>query len=150
MSEKILVSACLAGFPCRYDGKPQTDPEIAALVKCGKALAFCAECSGGLPTPRTPAQIVGGSGEDVLDGRARVIAFDGTDRTDVTEPFVEGARNALKAAKRIGAKSAVLKSNSPSCGCGVIYDGSFSGAKKPGNGVTAALLIRNGIEVRSV
>lgn len=153
MSEKdgkIIVSACLAGIPCRYDGKAQRNERIAELVKCGKAIAVCPECMSGLTTPRIPAEIVGGSGEDVLDKKAQVIASNGEIRTDVTEAFISGAEFALKIAKENGAVKALLKSNSPSCGCGTVYDGTFSGGKKKGNGVTAALFIRNGIEVQPV
>ena len=147
--EKLIVSACLAGFPCRYDGKAQTDPEIEDLVKCGKAVPVCPEALGGLPTPRVPCEIVGGSGEDVLAGSARVIAFDGRIAFDCTDAFIKGARAALKAAKDIGAARSVLKANSPSCGFGTIYDGSFSGTRKPGSGVAAALLSQNGITIES-
>ena len=151
MSEKILVSACLAGYPCRYDGKAQTDSSIVELLRSGIAVPVCPECMGGLPTPRLPAEIVGGSGEDVLFGTAKVVASDKCDHvTDVTASFIKGAEAALAAAKENLASKAILKANSPSCGCGTIYDGTFSGTRKHGNGVTAAMLLANGISVESI
>jgi uncharacterized protein YbbK (DUF523 family) len=141
-----VVSACLAGCQCRYDQRSCYNADIEALLKEGKAIPVCPEQLGGLPTPRTPAEIVGGDGFDVLDGKARVVDREGN---DVTEPFLAGARQALQLAKTVGATAAVLKENSPSCGSGFIYDGTFSGKKVPGAGVTAALFIRNGIRVES-
>jgi uncharacterized protein YbbK (DUF523 family) len=140
----ILVSACLAGRVCRYDGTDARDDEIAALVAGGRAVLVCPEEDGGLPTPRPPAEIVGGDGADVLAGRARVVTDAGE---DVTATYLEGARRALEAARKAGAATAVLKARSPSCGKGCIYDGSFSGSQVSGDGVTTALLARHGIEV---
>jgi uncharacterized protein YbbK (DUF523 family) len=142
--ELVLVSACLAGRACRYDGGANPDDEIARLVASGRAVLVCPEEDGGLPTPRPPAEIVGGDGSDVLDGRAQVVTRDGRDVTDL---YVAGAHRALEAARRAGATRAVLKARSPSCGVGAIYDGSFSRALAAGDGVTTALLRRNGIEV---
>jgi uncharacterized protein YbbK (DUF523 family) len=141
-----IVSACLIGCQCRYDQRACLDEETEALLKEGKAIPVCPEQLGGLPTPRPPAEIVGGDGFDVLDGRARVI-----DRTgrDVTAEFLAGARQSLRLAQTVGATSAVLKENSPSCGSSFVYDGTFSGKKTAGVGVTAALLIRSGIAVAS-
>lgn len=144
--ERKLVSACLAGVHCRFDQKHQKDEKVLELVKNGEAIPVCPEQLGGLSTPRTPAEIVGGDGEDVLDGKAKVITKEGK---DVTEAFIKGARETLRLAQMIGAKKVILKERSPSCGSCMIYDGSFSGRKKRGMGVTAALLKRNGIEVRS-
>ena len=96
--------------------------------------------------PRPPAEIVGGDGEDVLEGRARVITIDGQ---DVTEAYLRGAEVALAVARRLGIRKAILKSHSPSCGCRLIYDGTHSGRLVPGRGVTAALLRQEGIEVVS-
>jgi uncharacterized protein YbbK (DUF523 family) len=106
----------------------------------------CPEVDGGLGTPRPPAEIVGGSGEDVLAGRARVVTSDGA---DVTDAYIAGAERALAAALRTGARAAVLKARSPSCGRGAIYDGTFSRTTTAGDGVTAALLRANGIDVVS-
>ena len=142
----LIVSKCLTGCPCRYDGQSKPVPAIAAMAGRGEAIAVCPEQMGGLPTPRVPAELTG-SGEDVLDGRARVMTRDGR---DVTEEYVKGAHAALAEAKRVGADRAVLKAKSPSCGMGRVYDGSFSGALTDGNGVTAALLIRNGIKVEVI
>lgn len=142
----ILVSACLAGCACRFDGSASTQDALARLVSEGRAVMICPEEDGGLTTPRPPAEIVGGDGHDVLAGRARVV----TDRgVDVTAAYVRGAETALAAARAAGASTAVLKARSPSCGKGVIYDGSFSRSTRPGDGVTVALLQENGIEVVS-
>ncbi len=116
------------------------------MLKEGKAIPVCPEQLGGLPTPRNPAEIVGGDGDDVLDGKARVIDLEGN---DVTRQFLAGAEQALQLAQKVGATVAILKENSPSCGSSHVYDGSFSGNKKPGVGVTAALFRRNGIRVES-
>lgn len=116
------------------------------MVRQGSAVAVCPEVAGGLGTPRRPAEIVGGDGRDVLDGRAGVVDDAGA---DVTEAFVAGARRALELARRSGATIAVLTDKSPSCGPGEIYDGTFSGTRRTGIGVTAALLARHGIDVRT-
>lgn len=141
-----IVSACLAGCHCRYDQRSATAERIQQLVSDGQAVPVCPEQMGGLPTPRKPSEIVGGDGDDVLDGKARVITIDGQ---DVTSEFLAGAREALQVAQIIGADEAILKERSPSCGSHAIYDGSFRGAKQPGMGVTAALLRRHGIRVYS-
>lgn len=140
----IIVSACLAGINCRYDGKSTPADRIRQLVAEGKAIPVCPEQLGGANTPRPVAEIEGGAGAEVLDGKCKVITKDGT---DVTGWFVGGAEEVLKLAQLCGADKAILKSQSPSCGCRIIYDGSFSGKKKQGNGVTAELLVRNGIKV---
>ncbi|MDQ3964558.1 MAG: DUF523 domain-containing protein [Actinomycetota bacterium] len=142
----VLVSACLAGCECRFDGSANTQDAIARLVAEERAVTVCPEEDGGLGTPRPAAEIVGGDGHDVLAGRARVV----TDRgEDVTEAYLRGAEMALAAARTAGASTAVLKARSPSCGKGVIYDGSFSATRRAGDGVTVALLQQNGIEVIS-
>ncbi|MDN3055159.1 DUF523 domain-containing protein [Streptomyces sp. SRF1] len=144
--EAILVSACLRGVPCRFDGRHKASPEYEEAVAGHAVVAFCPEVAGGLATPRRPAELVGGDGHDVLDGTARVVEDTGR---DVTEAFVAGARRALAAARQAGCTEALLMPRSPSCGRGVVYDGSFAGELVPGDGVTAALLERNGIAVRS-
>ena len=141
---RYVVSACLVGQPCRYDGRSNLRPEIAELVHCGLAVAVCPEVMGGLPIPREPAEIVGGDGYDVLNGSAKVISVSGK---DVTAEYISGAQEALKLCMENGVTHAMLKANSPSCGCGCIYDGSFTGGKRNGDGVTAALFKRNGIAV---
>lgn len=140
------VSACMMGCECRYDGKAAWIAEVERLVREGQAVPICPEQLGGLTTPRLPAEIQGGDGYDVLDGKARVIDQSGN---DVTEEFLRGARQALKVAQLMGITEAILKERSPSCGSRFIYDGTFSGQRKPGVGVTTALFRRNGIEVRS-
>lgn len=141
-----MISACLIGCECRYDQKSCRDQELEQLLREGKVIPVCPEQLGGLPTPRPPAEIVGGDGFDVLDGKARIVDQKGN---DVTEEFLAGARQALKLAQTVGATSAILKENSPSCGSTFVYDGTFSGKKVTGTGLTAALFRRHGIEVQS-
>ena len=146
--KRILVSACLLGEPVRYDGSDNEAEEdlLRAWRREGRLVSFCPEVAGGLGTPRPPAEIVGGDGEDVLEGEARVVTVDGD---DVTDAFLEGARRALEAAREADADIAILKEGSPSCGSGYIYDGTFSGTKRDGPGITAAMLERHGIRVFS-
>ncbi len=146
--ERILVSSCLLGHRVRYDGrgKPSGDLLLARWRAEGRLVPFCPEVGGGLPVPRPAAEISGGTGGDVLDGRARVLTGDGA---DVTAYFVEGARLALARAAEYGARIAILKEASPSCGSGRVHDGTFAGRAVPGEGVTTALLERNGIAVFS-
>lgn len=141
-----MISACLIGCECRYDQKSCLDEDLEQLLREGKVIPICPEQLGGLPTPRPPAEIIGGDGFDVLDGRAHIVDQTGN---DVTDEFLAGAQQALKLAKTVGATSAILKENSPSCGSSFVYDGSFSGKKVSGVGLTAALFKRNGIEVSS-
>ena len=139
-----IASACLVGKKCRFDGESRTDERIKKMFDEGKIKVVCPESLGRLPIPRTPSEIIGGDGGDVLCGKAKVVAPDGEDRT---EEFLNGANKALEVAKRCGAKRAYLKSKSPSCGYGTIFDGTFSGKLKQGVGVTGALFKKNGIEV---
>ncbi|MDN5302502.1 MAG: hypothetical protein PWQ60_2016 [Thermoanaerobacteraceae bacterium] len=139
-----LISACLAGMNCKYNGDNNYHEVFEKLVKENKAVPLCPEQVGGLSTPRTPAEIQGGDGLDVIKGKARVVTSEGK---DVTCSFLTGAKEALKLARIIGAEKAILKSKSPSCGCCEIYDGSFKGVLKEGMGVTAAYLFQNGIRV---
>ncbi|MEC1759799.1 2-thiouracil desulfurase family protein [Schinkia azotoformans] len=142
----ILVSSCLAGLKVRYNGTHSLEEKIGKLVEENKAVPVCPELLGGLATPREPTEIIGGSGEDVLEGKAKVIDKAGN---DVTEFFVKGAYATLEIAQTYNAIIVVLKENSPSCGSSSIYNGEFSGEKIAGNGVTSALLKRNGIQVMS-
>jgi uncharacterized protein YbbK (DUF523 family) len=142
----IIVSACLAGVNCKYDGGNNYNEKIVKLVKQRKAIPVCPEQLGGFETPRLPAEILGGSGEDVLSGKAKVVRKNGE---DVSKAFIKGAYETLKIAKLIDCDKAILKSRSPSCGFGEIYDGSFSGKRIKGKGVTAALLESNGIKVKT-
>ncbi len=141
-----LCSACMLGIECRYDGKAKPVPKVLKLAKKEVLIPICPEQLGGLPTPRVVQELQGCSGEDVLDGRGKVLNKNGE---DVTEQFIKGAYEVLKIAKLFGIKEAILKQRSPSCGCGEIYDGSFSGRVVKGNGVTTSLLKRNGIKVIS-
>jgi uncharacterized protein YbbK (DUF523 family) len=146
MSEKHLVSACLLGIRTTYDHSSHPAPRLIELCARGKVVPVCPEVAGGLPIPRPPAEIVGGDGHAVLDGQARVITRDGQ---DVTAAFVAGAQITLAAARQFEVNIAVLQPRSPSCGSCHIYDGTFSGRLISGQGVTAALLARHGIEVVS-
>ena len=134
MKPRMLISACLLGVNCRYDGGGKAIPAIKELKELAELIPVCPEILGGLSTPRTPSER--------RDGR--VVAKDGG---DVTDAFQRGAGEALKLAELFGAKLALLKERSPSCGSGQIYDGSFSGGLTPGDGVTAELLKGNGIAV---
>lgn len=142
----IIVSACLAGIYCKYDGSDNFVPEIREMIARGDALPVCPEQLGGAPTPREAAEINGFTGEDVLNGKGKVITKSGIDKT---EAFIKGAEEVLKLAKLTGTTKAILKERSPSCGSSYIYDGTFSGRKICGKGVTAALLTANGIKVIS-
>lgn len=146
MKPLYLVSACLAGVNCRYDGQAQADPAVLELVRQGKAIPICPEQLGGLPTPRPPAEIQNGDGEAVLTDQARVL---NRNNEDVTEAFLKGARETLQLARLWNVKGAIFKNKSPSCGTCQIYDGSFQGRLKKGSGVTAALLKREQIPVFS-
>ena len=142
----LVVSACLAGMKVRYNGTDCLEDVIGEMVRSGKAVTVCPELLGGFQTPRAPAEIQGGTGEDVLDGTARVLDRSGT---DVTDQYVAGAAETLAICRKMGATEIVLKENSPSCGSSKIYNGDFSGEKIPGAGVTTALLRRHGIKVWS-
>ncbi|MGN7403491.1 DUF523 domain-containing protein [Cytobacillus praedii] len=142
----ILVSSCLAGLEVRYNGTHSLDNRICKLVEENKAVTICPELLGGFSTPREPAEIVGGDGEDVLDGKAKVVEKSGK---DVTELYIKGAYATLEIAKKINATIVVLKEDSPSCGSSMIYNGEFKGKKIVGNGVTSALIKRNGLRVIS-
>ena len=132
--EKLLISACLLGVSCRYDGKSKPVSGIDKLVEKYELIPVCAEIFGGLPTPRNPAEIQG----------EKVITNDGR---DVTSEYTKGAEEVLRLGKLFGAKKALLKERSPSCGNGIIHNGKFDGGVVPGFGKTAALLIENGFEV---
>lgn len=137
MTPKKIVSACLAGFHCRYDCASQERESIKLMVQNGEAIAVCPEQMGGLPTPRTPAEQIG----------EKVISKTGT---DVTAEYEKGANEALQMALLVNAEEAYLKSRSPMCGCGTIYDGTFSGTLTEGDGVFTKKLKEKGIKVHSV
>lgn len=134
MRPVILLSACLMGVSCRYDGGGKLLDGLTELMELAQVVPVCPEILGGLPTPRTPSERVG----------ERVLAKDGA---DVTAAFERGANEALRLARLYGASYALLKERSPSCGSGMIYDGSFGGRVVPGDGVTGALLKANGVAV---
>ena len=144
---KVIISACLLGVRCRYDGGHSRNETAVNPKKTYQLIPVCPEESGGLPTPRLPAEIVGGDGDAVLDGKAKVMTIDGT---DVTEAYLKGAHHTLQVAQSHGATHVILKARSPSCSCGDIYDGTFSGTLTSGDGVTTALLKRHGITVTGV
>jgi len=141
---QFVVSGCLIGKNCYFDGTHRQNPTIKHLQEKGIVAAVCPEQLGGLKTPRPAAEIFAGTGKDVLNGRAYVFNKEGQ---DVSKQFVRGALEFLRIAKEYGVKSVILKARSPSCGLGHIYDGNFTKTLKIGNGVTAELLLRNHIEV---
>lgn len=142
---RILVSRCLLGHRVRYDGGAHGPYDLLQQwLDEGRVVALCPEVAGGLPTPRLPAEIAGGQGAQVLDGRLPVLTIDGA---DVTSAFVAGAQQALALVHEHGIRLALLKARSPSCGNLENYDGSFSGVRVAGEGVTAALLRRAGVQV---
>lgn len=134
MKAEFIVSACLAGINCRYDGKNNFNSKIVEMVKNGEAIAVCPEELGGLQTPRIPCEIVNN----------RVLR---RDSIDVTEEFTLGAKQTLKIAQENNISRAVMQPRSPSCGLGNIYDGTFTGKLIEGNGITVQLLLDNNIEV---
>jgi uncharacterized protein YbbK (DUF523 family) len=147
MMQKILVSRCLLGHRVRYDGGAHGPFDLLQQwLDEGRVVALCPEVAGGLPTPRPPAEIRGGQGGAVLDGRLPVLTIEGE---DVTAAFVDGAEQALALVREHDIRLALLKARSPSCGNLENYDGSFSGVRVAGEGVTAALLHRAGVQVFS-
>jgi len=145
--QKILVSRCLLGHRVRYDGGAHGPFALLERWQAeGRVVALCPEVAGGLPTPRPPAEIAGGQGAGVLDGRLPVLTVDGE---DVSAAFIAGAEQALVLVERHGIRLALLKARSPSCGNRENYDGSFTGTRVAGEGVTAAVLRRAGVRVFS-
>lgn len=131
---EYVVSACLAGCRCRYDGEHNTNEQVKLLVKEGRALPLCPEQLGGFPTPRVPFELK----------ENRAVSQDGT---DITEKMQRGVEEGAALVKLAGCTKAILKSRSPSCGVGTIYDGTFSGVRIEGNGMFAQKLIAMGLEV---
>ena len=132
--KRIFVSSCLLGCACRYDGASKPNERVKEILSECEYIHACPEVLGGLPTPRVPGEIVG----------ERVIMANGT---DVTAQYQKGAQAALDLARAYGCDSAILKARSPSCGKGLVYDGTFTKTLTSGNGVTAQLFIDNGIKV---
>jgi len=173
----ILVSSCLLGVNCRHDGKNNYNSELASRIARGRFLPVCPEQLGGLPTPRIPAEITGGTASDILDAYPFILKDDGNNiksniadnltlealaadnrdsmsvrvvneaGKDLTANFLKGACEVSRLAQRAGARAAILKARSPSCGCGQIYNGTFSNCMVNGDGITAAFLQRQGIKV---
>lgn len=131
---KIIVSACLLGESCKYNGGSNRNNNVIALGEKHTLIPVCPECFAGLPTPRVPSEIKDG----------RVYSKDGR---DLTADFFDGAEKTLYVAEEKGCQLAVLKERSPSCGFGEIYDGSFSGKTITGNGITAQMLYDHGIKI---
>ena len=140
----ILISGCLVGLDCRYDGTSEKEEQVLESLKSTPLVPVCPEQLGGLPTPRARAEIVGGDGHDVLANRARVLDETGK---DVTIPFIKGAAETLKLTQLLGIKEAYLKGKSPSCGSGTIWR---RGQLVQGDGVCTALLSKNGIRITCV
>ncbi|NBK96773.1 MAG: DUF523 domain-containing protein [Erysipelotrichia bacterium] len=134
MLEKVLVSACLLGEKCRYDKKSCPQKTVIEYVKDKQVFPVCPEAMGGLAIPRTSCEIVN---EQVLNAQG----------IDYTKEYVLGAKKVLKIAQKEHIQTAILKSKSPSCGVGEIYDGTFSGKLKEGNGICAQILMKHGINV---
>lgn len=141
-----LVSMCLCGVNCNYKGQNKSHEKVEKMIRNGEAIPVCPEQLGGLPTPREPAEVEGGSGKKVLDGKRKVNTKDGE---DVTEQFIKGAEEVLKIAEKLDIEEFIGKARSPSCGSRKTYNGSFSNTLVKGNGVTTALLKKNRIKVRS-
>jgi uncharacterized protein YbbK (DUF523 family) len=138
-----IVSACLVGINCRFDGRNKSKQELIEAFQRGGLVPLCPEQLGGLPTPRPPSRIVNGDGYDVLAGKARVI---NEKSEDVTENFTNGAEKVLNIVRILDGEEAILESKSPSCGCGRICGEAF-GAFMHGDGVLTALLKTNGVRV---
>lgn len=141
MNEVILVSACLLGIKCRYDGNSQRHPEVERLISAYHLLPICPEQLGGLPTPRPPAMFIFGDGHETLQGEDNLVDKFGK---NVSAFFRRGAYETLKICKLFGIKRAILKEKSPSCGQNYIY---VKEKLTKGQGVTSLLLIQNGISV---
>ena len=129
---KILVSACLLGLPCRFDGKSK-EHDLSNIMPF-EIVPFCPECYGGLPIPRAPSEI---SGDRVVSSLGK----------DVTKQYRKGADSAVLLCQKLGIRYALLKAKSPSCGCGKVYDGSFTGTLTDGDGITTRALKKCGVRV---
>ena len=141
-----LISACLCGVNCKYNGLNNYNEICDKLLASGKAILVCPEQLGGLPTPRIPSEIIGKSSNILNNNNDYVIDKNGN---DVTPQFVKGAKETLQIAKKLNIKKAILKDGSPSCGVNYIYDGNFNGTKIKGMGLTAQLLKESSIDIIS-
>lgn len=142
----IIVSACLLGLNTKYDGTTNVHALLQDYSAMGKFIPVCPEQLGGLPTPRVPVEIIGGTGQEVLNGQCVVQGEQGE---VVTSEFIQGANEIIKIVEMVKITAAILKERSPSCGVNYIYDGSFSHRIKSGQGVTAALLKEHNIHIYS-
>lgn len=140
---KILVSACLCGEECRYNGKSVPN-KIVGRLESKNIIKVCPELLGGLLIPREPCEIVNGTAKDVIQNKAQILGITGL---DYTKQYMLGINETIKIVKQNKIKKAILKQSSPSCGYGVIYDGSFSGRKIMGNGLLAEELLKIGVEI---
>ena len=143
----IAMSACLAGIPCRYDGKEKGCAACRERILQGDVVLVCPEVMGGLPIPRPPAELPGGDAEAVWEGRSRITNREGR---DVTEQYLRGAEKILNLCREHNIREVWLKAKSPACGCGAVYDGSFQGRLTRGDGILAALLRKENITVVTV
>ena len=141
-----LISACLCGVNCKYNGLNNYNEICDKLLASGEAILVCPEQLGGLPTPRIPTEIIGESSNILNYNNGSVIDKNGN---DVTPQFVKGAKETLQIAKKLNIKKAILKDGSPSCGVNYIYDGNFNGTKIKGMGLTAQLLKESSIDIIS-
>lgn len=141
-----LISACLCGVNCKYNGSNNYNEICDKLFTSGKAILVCPEQLGGLPTPRIPSEIIGESSNILNNNNGSVIDKNGN---DVTQQFVKGAKETLQIAKKLNIKKAILKDGSPSCGVNYIYNGNFNGSKIKGMGLTAQLLKESSIDIIS-
>ncbi|MFC1843154.1 DUF523 domain-containing protein [Candidatus Dependentiae bacterium] len=144
--EKVLCSACLTGTKCRYNGTDAFNKKTLVMLSKSEIISVCPELLAGEPIPRPACSIHHGDGHDVIKGKAKIIGEDGK---DYTESYLKGAQKALKIALEYNVKKAYLKSKSPTCGCGKIFDAKGQNLKI-GNGIFAALLLDQGIEVISL
>ncbi|MBU1864140.1 MAG: DUF523 domain-containing protein [Candidatus Omnitrophica bacterium] len=141
-----VISACLIGNDCKYNGSNNIHHLVKGIFDKGDSLAVCPELLAGMGVPRPRTEIQEGDGAEVICGKGRVMSEEGS---DVTEQFIRGAQAAYEMAYQRGITRAILKARSPSCGFGAIYDGSFSGKLKNGNGVLAQFLVDHGFEVKT-
>ncbi len=141
-----IISACLCGVNCKYSGKNNLNSKCEKLLRKGRAVLVCPEQLGGLQTPREPVELIGTAEEIIENNKGRAVTKSGEDKT---KAFVKGAYETLNIARMSGIDKAILKEGSPSCGCNLVYDGTFSNIKISGKGITAYLLEREGITVFS-
>ncbi len=141
-----IISSCLCGVNCKYNGGNNYNKICNDLFEKGEAIIICPEQLGGLSTPRTPSELTESAIEILKDNNKKVISKEGV---DVTQNFINGANEAIAIAKKLGVTTAILKDGSPSCGVNYIYDGTFTGKKIKGVGITTQIFKDNGIEVIS-